>query len=297
MSTPSPTPTPTATQLALIKRTYARGLTDDEFELFRAAASRAQLDILSREIIALVHNANDPQKRALTLVTTIDGLRTIAARTGAYRPDTDEPRYEYDAAAQSSANSRGLVSASVAVYRQDATGEWHPARGVAYWDEYAPTYRDRSTGEHKIGGMWAKMPRHMLAKCAEAIALRKSFPIGQLYIHEELEQAGELDLPANEIIERHETAERLARLGGAQAVPILWERDSDLEYVPIGEFADRSLAHIRACEEPSALRLWAERNREALRRFWAAHAGDALAVRQALDARIAALDASAASPE
>jgi hypothetical protein len=38
--------------------------------------------------------------------------------------------------------------------------------------------------------MWKKMPETMLAKCAEAKALRKAFPnIGQIYVDEEMNQA------------------------------------------------------------------------------------------------------------
>ena len=36
-----------------------------------------------------------------------------------------------------------------------------------------------------INAMWSKMPRVMLAKCAEANALRASFGLGGIYIEEE----------------------------------------------------------------------------------------------------------------
>jgi hypothetical protein len=46
--------------------------------------------------------------------------------------------------------------------------------------------------------MWDKMPHTMLAKCAEALALRKGFPrqLAGLYAKEELDQAVGLEAPA-----------------------------------------------------------------------------------------------------
>ena len=42
---------------------------------------------------------------------------------------------------------------------------------VARFDAYAATNK-----EGKLGPMWRKMPDVMIAKCAEALALRRAFP-------------------------------------------------------------------------------------------------------------------------
>jgi hypothetical protein len=69
---------------------------------------------------------------------------------------------------------------AVTVYKV-VNGERVPYIGVAKWKEYYP-------GEVKEGFMWRKMPSHMLAKCAEANALRLGFPreLAGLHIEEEV---------------------------------------------------------------------------------------------------------------
>jgi len=123
--------------LALIRRTVASDTTDDEFALFIHWARSLRLDPLRRQVHAFVFHKQDQKKRRLSLVTSIEGFRAIAARTGNYRPDENEPAFIIDDALKTDTNPAGLVSCSVRVW-QYAHGQWFPIMGVARWDEFAP---------------------------------------------------------------------------------------------------------------------------------------------------------------
>jgi hypothetical protein len=61
-------------------------------------------------------------------------------------------------------------------------------------------------------------------------------------------------------------------------------RPAPLDDVPLGQLADRIVAFLRARrEDPQALITWRERNRHALREFWARAPADALGVKQELE--------------
>jgi phage recombination protein Bet len=102
--------------LALIRRTVAIDTSDDEFALFIHWARSLRLDPLRRQVHAFVFNKADPKKRRLSLVTSIEGFRAIAARTGNYRPDENEPAFITDNALKSDNNPAGIVSCSVRVW-------------------------------------------------------------------------------------------------------------------------------------------------------------------------------------
>jgi phage recombination protein Bet len=181
-------------QVELIKDTIARdqSLTDDECRLFLYAAERHGLDPLAKQIYAVRRQGK------LTIQAGIDGLRLVAARTGEYG-GTDEPGFE-------DAGGTYPHKATVTLYRF-VQGQRCAFVGFAYWSEFYP-------GDGAVGTMWRKMPHTMLAKCAEANALRKAFPaeLSGLYTTDEMAQAAK-PAPKNGKKPLHERSDKeLAKL-------------------------------------------------------------------------------------
>lgn len=150
--------------------------TDSDLALFATVARRMNLDPFSKQVYAVFRGGR------MVIQTGIDGYRAIAFRTGALDA-IGEPEF-------GPVEKGHPTFAKVAVYRK---GSAHPTVGVAYWDEYCQTGRDGAPM-----GLWSKMPRTMLAKCAESQALRKAFPeaLSGLYTDEEMSQAETPSLPA-----------------------------------------------------------------------------------------------------
>jgi phage recombination protein Bet len=178
----------TTEHVALIKRTIGRDLDDAELALFLHQCKRTGLDPLTRQLYAI--------KRAgrMTIQTSIDGFRLIAERTGQYAGQLGP--FWCDGELYPKLNEAGVAvgeefqwltawispkppaAARVAVLRKDfAEPLWSVARFASY------------AGEN----LWKKMPEVMIAKCAEALALRRAFPqeLSGLYTADEMSQADE----------------------------------------------------------------------------------------------------------
>lgn len=175
-------------QIDLIKTQIAPDCNDAELSLFISVCERTGLDPFSRQIFAIKRkDSNAPGGKKMSIQTGIDGYRLIAERTGKYAGNLDAV-YEYD-------GKGGLRKATVTVLKM-LNGVSCPFTSSALMDEYKPS---------APGPLWAKMPHVMLAKCAEACALRKAFPadLSGLYTTEEMHQAddsGRVERPRGELL-------------------------------------------------------------------------------------------------
>ena len=288
-------------QIALVKDTVARDCNADEFNLFMEVARAKGLDPFLGQIIPMVFNKDKADKRKLTIIINRDGQRVIAQRCGDYRPASKPPEYERDKDLMSALNPQGIVSATVYLWKQDQkSGDWYEVAGQAFWEEFAPVsdewVYDQDAGKRKptgkkvldSSGNWCRMPRLMIAKCAEMQALRAGWPeqFTGLYDEAEMDRAKVLDLSATEIVEHEREEHRLKVAGAKDAITVTWGDNWTLENVPVGQLADRAMEFIKN-ETPEKVAKWRDANREPLREFWARAPGDAAHLKKAVEAKIA----------
>lgn len=165
-------------QVELIKRTVAKGASDDELKLFLHLASRYDLDPFTRQIWFIKYGDD------AHIFTGRDGFLHIAHRSGAFNGMQTSLREEPVPFEIKFFNKRdkrwealkrpSQFVAVCTVYRKDME---QPFKCEVWESEY-------STGQ----GLWPTKRRVMIQKVAEASTLRRAFDISGLYLPEEVSE-------------------------------------------------------------------------------------------------------------
>ncbi|HVI10513.1 MAG TPA: phage recombination protein Bet [Candidatus Binatia bacterium] len=177
-----------ADQIELIKRTIAKGASDEELALFLAVARRHRLDPFTRQLHLVPRwdkhlvNADGSKGGYVRIIQIgIDGYRQMASRYPDFGSISDAEYGEIREIAKT-----GIKAPEWARIRVYKKGLAEPSVGTAYWPEFMPNHLLNEPGAF----LWKRMPKHMLAKCAEALALRKAYPdLADIYTKEELTAA------------------------------------------------------------------------------------------------------------
>jgi phage recombination protein Bet len=181
-------------KIALMRRTIARGASEDELALFVEQCKRTGLDPFARQIYSVRRKQWNSHSRsyeeAQVIQVSIDGFRLIADRTHKYAGQVGPwwcgPDGEWKEVWLS---DEPPAAAKVGVMRRD----FHqPLFAIALFKSYVQT---NSQGDPI--SRWKTDPAGMIAKCAEALALRRAFPheLSGLYTTEEM---GQVDNPTSQ---------------------------------------------------------------------------------------------------
>lgn len=179
-----------AEQMQLITDVICKGASKAELAMFLEVCKGYGANPIKKHIHAVWRWDAKAGREVMGYVVGIDFFRLKAASTGQYEgtvgPFFCGPNGEWSDVWLSKEPPR---ASKVGIWR---TGFREPVFSVALWDEYKQEFKSKRTGNMELGGLWAKMPTVMIAKCAEALALRKAFPdeLGGLYTDAEMGQAG-----------------------------------------------------------------------------------------------------------
>lgn len=176
--------------ISVIRASIAPGASDDQLRYFLAVAEKTGLDPVTGQIKFLVLKRKMPNGMYVDAVQPyvgIDGFRSLAERSGKYAGQVGPWWCGPDGKWREVWLEKiPPAAAKVGVLRTDFR---EPIFAVATWEQYAQLDKQGSPSR-----VWATHGPLMLAKCAEALALRRAFPLvlSGLYSEEEVRSFSEV---------------------------------------------------------------------------------------------------------
>lgn len=225
----------TSQQLATLRQIGVEKASEGDLAVFFHHCQRTGLDPFAKQIYMVGRWDNRAGAMKYVIQTGIDGYRLIAERTGTYA-GSDETWQE---------QGGNLVSATVTV-RKVVAGQVCGFTATARLEEYVQTGKDG-----KPMGLWAKMPHRMLAKCAEALALRKAFPqdLSGIYTAEEMSQADSQDAPPQRV-EAVRDADPLVSAENIDRFKAVCKQNG-LDWVKVAANASVDMGNLRESQMPA----------------------------------------------
>lgn len=180
-------------QIAVLRQSGVdEDVSNAELAAFLHTCQRRQLDPFAQQIYLIGRYDSQRQRKAYKPQTSIDGFRLIARRAA----DRSGVDYEYEDTvwfdAKGGRHEVWLGDGAPAAAKVVVVRNGRRFDAVARYSAYVQA---NNKGEPR--GLWKTMPDTLIAKCAEALALRKAFPedLGGLYTNDEMAQA---DNPASD---------------------------------------------------------------------------------------------------
>lgn len=181
-------------QERIIRDVYAKGLDDNEFEVFKMICRRTRLDPTKKQIVAVKRWNKAAGKEIMTPQTTIDGYRAIGNREGTCAGVKTVFHYGADGT-----TVEGATTTIKKVLKSGIVAEFE---GYAKMSEYIPAEKDAF--------MYKQKPHVMIGKCSEALAWRRAYPedMSGIYIEEELMMS---DAPVAMVFDDEQVIEMLEK--------------------------------------------------------------------------------------
>jgi phage recombination protein Bet len=235
-----------------------RDATPAELALLAEQSIRTGLDPMSRQIYGIYRKSRGVE--VMTLQVGIDGLRAIAERTGSYLGQSGPFWCGDDGVWRDVWFDKKPPRAAKVIVRKAIGAHIAETPAVAHFDEYAPMKDEwvngSKTGNRELSGLWGDKPALMIAKCAEALALRKAFPqdMSGLYTDDEMAR---VDVKSASFVETPPAAKVLTEVQLARVLCAVKDSGvTDAEWVAYRNALGAATDGALTTEHAKVIRAW-----------------------------------------